>query len=36
MDSHVKKLRRKIAETWPEREVIRSVYGVGYKYQPEE
>lgn len=36
VDSHVKKLRRKIAETWPEREVIRSVYGVGYKYQPEE
>ncbi|MGM0984327.1 MAG: response regulator [Pseudomonadota bacterium] len=36
VDSHIKKLRRKIAETWPEREVIRSVYGVGYKYQPEE
>lgn len=35
VDSHVKKLRRKIAEVWPEREVIRSVYGVGYKYQPE-
>ncbi|PWV74157.1 response regulator [Halomonas sp. A11-A] len=36
VDSHVKKLRRKISEVWPEREVIRSVYGVGYKYQPEE
>ncbi|TFH86288.1 response regulator [Billgrantia azerbaijanica] len=36
VDSHVKKLRRKIAEAWPEREVIRSVYGVGYKYQPGE
>ncbi|MBF7053055.1 response regulator [Halomonas sp. KAO] len=36
VDSHVKKLRRKIADIWPEREVIRSVYGVGYKYQPEE
>ncbi|QTF92013.1 response regulator [Halomonas sp. BM-2019] len=36
VDSHVKKLRRKIGEVWPEREVIRSVYGVGYKYQPEE
>ncbi|MGM0700994.1 MAG: response regulator [Pseudomonadota bacterium] len=36
VDSHVKKLRRKIAEAWPEREVIRSVYGVGYKYQPDE
>lgn len=36
VDSHIKKLRRKIAEVWPEREIIRSVYGVGYKYQPEE
>ncbi|SEL01589.1 response regulator [Halomonas daqiaonensis] len=36
VDSHIKKLRRKIADIWPEREVIRSVYGVGYKYQPEE
>ena len=36
VDSHVKKLRRKIAEVWPERELIRSVYSVGYKYQPEE
>lgn len=36
VDSHVKKLRKKIADIWPEREIIRSVYGVGYKYQPEE
>ncbi|MGQ7247306.1 response regulator [Halomonas sp. V046] len=36
VDSHIKKLRKKIADTWPEREIIRSVYGVGYKYQPEE
>lgn len=36
VDSHIKKLRKKIAEVWPEREIIRSVYGVGYKYQPEE
>ncbi len=36
VDSHIKKLRRKIADVWPEREIIRSVYGVGYKYQPEE
>jgi len=36
VDSHVKKLRCKIADTWPERDIIRSVYGVGYKYQPEE
>lgn len=36
VDSHIKKLRRKIADVWQEREIIRSVYGVGYKYQPEE
>jgi two-component system response regulator BaeR len=36
VDSHVKKLRKKIADVWPEREIVRSVYGVGYKYQPEE
>lgn len=36
VDSHIKKLRKKIADAWPEREIIRSVYGVGYKYQPEE
>ncbi|GAB2802628.1 response regulator [Halomonas shantousis] len=36
VDSHVKKLRRKIDDIWPERDIIRSVYGVGYKYQPEE
>ena len=36
VDSHVKKLRRKIADVWPDRDIIRSVYGVGYKHQPEE
>ncbi|MGO1625927.1 MAG: winged helix-turn-helix domain-containing protein, partial [Halomonadaceae bacterium] len=36
VDSHVKKLRKKINEILPEREIIRSVYGVGYKYQPDE
>jgi two-component system, OmpR family, response regulator BaeR len=36
VDSHIKKLRKKIADVWSEREIIRSVYGVGYKYQPEE
>lgn len=35
VDSHVKKLRKKIADTWPEKEIIHSVYGVGYKYMPE-
>ncbi|WP_075880749.1 response regulator [Vreelandella massiliensis] len=35
VDSHVKKLRKKIADALPERDIIRSVYGVGYKYHPE-
>ncbi|WP_249978289.1 response regulator [Vreelandella olivaria] len=35
VDSHIKKLRKKITEALPDQEIIRSVYGVGYKYQPE-
>ena len=35
VDSHIKKIRRKIAEAAPGTELIRSVYGVGYKYEPE-
>jgi two-component system response regulator BaeR len=35
VDSHVKKLRRKIADAAPERELIHSVYGVGYKFEPD-
>jgi two-component system response regulator BaeR len=33
IDSHVKKLRRKVADVIGERELIHSVYGVGYKYE---
>lgn len=33
IDSHVKKLRKKIASAAPGRELIRSVYGVGYKFE---
>jgi two-component system response regulator BaeR len=33
IDSHVKNLRRKIAERAGDREIIRSVYGVGYRYE---
>ena len=34
VDSHIKKLRRKLEEAAPERELIHSVYGLGYKFEP--
>lgn len=34
IDSHVKKLRKKIEQLVPEAELIHAVYGVGYKYEP--
>lgn len=34
VDSHIKNLRRKLAEALPGRELIHSVYGVGYRYEP--
>lgn len=34
VDSHIKKLRRKIQDCVPERDLIHSVYGLGYKYEP--
>lgn len=36
IDSHVKKLRRKLTELLPGRELIHSVYGVGYRYEERE
>ena len=33
VDSHIKKIRRKIAAVVPGREVVHSVYGLGYKYE---
>lgn len=33
VDSHIKKIRRKIAAVLPGRELIHSLYGVGYKYE---
>ena len=33
IDSHIKKLRKKIADVSPEKELIHSVYGVGYKFE---
>lgn len=34
IDSHIKKLRKKIAVTEPGEEFIHSLYGVGYKFEP--
>ncbi len=34
VDSHIKKLRRKIEDRLPGQELIHSVYGLGYKYEP--
>jgi len=36
IDSHIKKLRRKIAAVDPQADFIQSVYGVGYKFEPGE
>ena len=33
VDSHIKKIRRKIADVAPDREVIHSLYGAGYKFE---
>lgn len=35
IDSHIKKLRRKIEAQDPQARLIHSVYGVGYKFEPE-
>ena len=34
IDSHIKKLRKKLAEIAPDHELIHSVYSVGYKFEP--
>jgi len=33
VDSHIKKIRRKIAAVLPVRDVVHSIYGLGYKYE---
>ncbi|MDP3876611.1 MAG: response regulator [Methylobacter sp.] len=35
IDSHIKKLRKKLSELSPEHELIHSVYGAGYRYEPQ-
>jgi two-component system response regulator BaeR len=32
IDTHIKNLRKKIGERLPDQEIIRTVYGVGYKF----
>lgn len=34
VDSHIKKLRKKVADAAPGVDLIHSVYGVGYKFEP--
>lgn len=36
IDSHIKKLRRKMEQVAPGCDLIRSVYGVGYKFEPDQ
>lgn len=33
IDSHIKKLRKKLSQLLPDQELIHSVYGVGYRYE---
>lgn len=35
IDSHIKKLRRRLAELLPDQELVHSVYGAGYRYEME-
>jgi len=34
IDSHIKKLRKKLAALAPDEELVHSVYGAGYRYEP--
>jgi two-component system, OmpR family, response regulator BaeR len=35
IDSHIKKLRKKLDELLPGQELVQSVYGAGYRYDPQ-
>ncbi|HEY8034369.1 MAG TPA: response regulator [Methylobacter sp.] len=35
IDSHIKKLRKKLTALSPDQELIHSVYGAGYRYDPQ-
>ena len=34
VDTHVKNLRRKLMQVVKDRDLIHSVYGIGYKFEP--
>lgn len=34
VDSHMKKIRRKLADLAPEKKFLHAIYGVGYKFEP--
>ncbi len=36
IDSHIKKLRKKLTDLLPGQELIHSVYGAGYRYDPQD
>ena len=36
IDSHIKKLRKKLTDLLPDQELIHSVYGAGYRYDPQD
>ncbi|MEY3288154.1 MAG: hypothetical protein RLZZ419_396 [Pseudomonadota bacterium] len=36
IDSHIKKLRKKLLDLLPNQELIHSVYGAGYRYDPQD
>ena len=36
IDSHIKKLRKKLIDLLPDQELIHSVYGAGYRYDPQD
>ncbi len=35
VDSHIKKLRKKLSDALPGNDLIKSIYGVGYKFEPD-
>jgi len=36
IDSHIKKLRKKLTDLLPDQELIHSVYGAGYRFDPQD